>query len=228
MGAAYVAEGKVIDYTPGAAVTAGDVVVQGKIVGIAKLDIAASKLGALAVDGIFDIPKKEEIVTVGQQLYWDADGDPYGGTAGDGALTGVAADGVFAGYAVVAAAAAIANARTKLASAPDITPEDDAIADPGDAAAIPVTASGCVALVTEGAETRTLAIPTFIGQKMTIYFKTDGGDGVVTAASAVNQTGNNTLTFADAGDVIALEAIESGAALCWRVVHNDGVGLTTV
>jgi len=51
---------------------------------------------------------------------------------------------------------------------------------------------------------------------------------VVTAASGVNQTGNNTLTFADAGDEILLVAIENSAALAWRVVSNDGVALSTV
>jgi hypothetical protein len=103
-----------------------------------------------------------------------------------------------------------------------------AIADPGDAAAIPVTSSGYVPLVSAGAETRTLAAPTFIGQVLNAYFKTDGGDCVVTCATAVNQTGNNTLTFADAGDQIVLMAVESGANLRWRVQSNDGVALSTV
>jgi hypothetical protein len=30
------------------------------------------------------------------------------------------------------------------------------------------------------------------------------------------------------GDHIALEAIEAGAALAWRIVANDGVALSTV
>jgi hypothetical protein len=102
------------------------------------------------------------------------------------------------------------------------------IADPGDAAAIPVTKSGTVPIVTAGAETRTLAIPTFLGQQVTLCLKADGGDAVITVASAVNQAGNNTLTMADAGDEITLRAIENGAALAWRVASNDGVALTTV
>ncbi len=108
----------------------------------------------------------------------------------------------------------------------DHTP--DAITDPGDAGAIPVTAGGYCPLVSAGAETRTIAAPSTVGQMITLYFKTDGGDCVVTASAGVNQTGNNTLTFADAGDEITLRAIESGASKVWRVVSNDGVALSTV
>ena len=105
---------------------------------------------------------------------------------------------------------------------------DNNITDPGDAAAIPVTQSGTVAIVTAGAETRTLAAPTYVGQELVLYMKTDGGDCVVAIATAVNQTGNNRATFNDAGDVLVLRAIESGANLRWRVVANDGVTLSTV
>ena len=102
------------------------------------------------------------------------------------------------------------------------------IADPGDAGAIPVTVSGVCALTTAGAETRTIAAPAFVGQQLVICLDTDGGDAVVTVASLVNQTGNNTLTFADAGDVISLVAITVGGVKKWRVTANDGVALSTV
>lgn len=104
-----------------------------------------------------------------------------------------------------------------------------AITDPGDAGAIPVTVSGYCLLVTGGAETRTLAAPGAYGQVIDLFFKTDGGDCVVTVASPVNQTGNNTLTFADGGDHIRLVAGDDGAGTKeWRVVCNDGVALSTV
>jgi len=103
------------------------------------------------------------------------------------------------------------------------------IADPGASGAIPVTEGwGVCSLVSAGAETRTLAIPSRVGQRLVLGFKTDGGNCVLTVASAMNQTGNNTLTFADAGDHVQLEAIEKGAALVWRQVANDGVALSTV
>ncbi|MCG3180111.1 MAG: hypothetical protein BIFFINMI_02466 [Phycisphaerae bacterium] len=76
--ATFVHDGKSIDYTPGADVSAGDVVVQGDLIGIAKLDIASGVLGALAVTGVFDVPKTAgvgEAIAAGVKVYWDvADG----------------------------------------------------------------------------------------------------------------------------------------------------------
>lgn len=103
------------------------------------------------------------------------------------------------------------------------------IADPGDGGAIPVTKSGTVAITTTGVDdTRTLAIPTFAGQQLDISLDVDAGDAVITVAAAVNQTGNNTLTGADAGDHIRLVGVQVGGALVWRVAANDGWALSTV
>jgi len=108
---------------------------------------------------------------------------------------------------------------------------DHEFTDPGDAAAIVPDRQRAVcpmvSTVSAG-ETNTLPDPEFMGQELTICFKTDGGDRVITAATGVNQTGNNTLTFADAGDMIALRAIQSGSSVVWRVMSNDGVALSTV
>jgi hypothetical protein len=105
---------------------------------------------------------------------------------------------------------------------------DDLTADPGDGNAIAVINTGHVPLVTTGAETRTVADARAAGLTLDLYFKTDGGDCVVTTASPCNQAGNNTLTFADAGDHIRLQSIEDGSDFEWRVVANDGVALSTV
>ena len=70
--AVFVQEGLSIDHTPGSAVTAGDVVVQGELVAVAIRDIAANELGALVVSGVLDFTKKAGlVVTVGLQLFWD-------------------------------------------------------------------------------------------------------------------------------------------------------------
>ena len=78
MGAKFIQEGSAIDYTPSSDVSAGDVVVQGELVGVAKLDIEADALGALAVTGVFDFPKTAgvgEAIAAGANVYWDvADG----------------------------------------------------------------------------------------------------------------------------------------------------------
>ena len=104
------------------------------------------------------------------------------------------------------------------------------IADPGDQGTIgsPVIQGGVVSLVTAAAETRVLANPERAGLVITLGLQTDGGDAVVTAASAVNQTGNNTLTLADAGDEITLKSIRSGSSFVYRVASKDGVALSTV
>lgn len=70
--AVFVQEGAAIDYTPGADVAAGDVIVQGDLVGVARLDIKSGVLGALAVAGVFDFAKATNVAyTVGTILYWD-------------------------------------------------------------------------------------------------------------------------------------------------------------
>lgn len=62
-----------IDYTPGADVAAGQVVVQEELVGIALMPIASGELGSLCVEGVFDIVKTAaaEAMDVGELVYWD-------------------------------------------------------------------------------------------------------------------------------------------------------------
>jgi len=91
--ATFVQDGKSIDYTPVAAVAAGDVVVLGNIVGVAKLDIAASKLGALAIEGVFDVAKatgSSSAITAGSKVYWDAVSEVATTTAGSNKCMGYA------------------------------------------------------------------------------------------------------------------------------------------
>ena len=73
MNAKYIQKGDAVDYTPGADVSAGDVIVQGDLVGVAKLDIKTGKLGALALTGLFDFPKAAgTAIAAGARCYWDA------------------------------------------------------------------------------------------------------------------------------------------------------------
>jgi predicted RecA/RadA family phage recombinase len=137
-----------------------------------------------------------------------ADGDSYEDVA-------VSGDATLAGN----------GALTLAATAKPLT---TAITDPGNAGAIPVTNTGTCPIVTTGAQTRTLAAPTYAGQVLVLGMKTDGGDCVITASAGINQTGNNTITMNDAGDTIVLVGVENGASKVWRVVVNDGCTLTTV
>lgn len=105
---------------------------------------------------------------------------------------------------------------------------DNGITDPGDAAAIPVIKSGVCPMTSAGAETRTIAAPSFIGQQIALIADVYVGDIVVTSATTVNQTGNNTLTFGVAADACILTAMQVAGSLVWRITANDGVALSTV
>ena len=120
--------------------------------------------------------------------------------------------------------------------------EPRVLPDPGDGETIPGSQVAMFALTSGGGgETRVLAAPTRVGMEIDVFMKVDGGgDIVVTAAPAVNQAGNNTLTFAEAGDHIRLVAIGGEVGMrgfigyapsdvpAWRVVANNGVVLSTV
>lgn len=82
------AEGNVVDYTPGSAVDAGDVVVQGDLVGVAPVAIAANKLGALQVKGVVTLPKtagSSTALTAGLKVYWNASSEVVTSSSGGGA-----------------------------------------------------------------------------------------------------------------------------------------------
>jgi len=110
----YVQEGKTIPYVASGAKASGQVVVIGSIVGISMTDVANTKTGQLAVEGVWDIPAATAEITAGAAVYWDADGNPVGGTAGTGAATATATDNTLAGYALATKAAGGGTVRVKL------------------------------------------------------------------------------------------------------------------
>lgn len=92
--------GNAIDYTPGSAVAAGDVVVIGSHPLVATVAIEANVKGTLACKGVFKVPQKAEVITAGDAVYWDADGDPVTGSNGTGAASAIASAGYLMGWAV--------------------------------------------------------------------------------------------------------------------------------
>lgn len=108
---------------------------------------------------------------------------------------------------------------------------DHSIPDPGNAGEIGEkinrSPAVCEITTTASGETRTLADPTVVGQTLSLTLIADGGGNIdVTAASAVNQTGNTVMRFNDIGDYIKLEGIrDAPASYEWRVVANDDVTL---
>lgn len=75
MTAQYVQDDDYVDYTPGSDLAAGSVVVQGDLIGVNVRPIPANTLGALAVEGVFDVPKAAGASTgiaSGTTVYWNA------------------------------------------------------------------------------------------------------------------------------------------------------------
>jgi predicted RecA/RadA family phage recombinase len=158
--------------------------------------------------------------TAGQKVYWDDGNSRFTTVSSGNTLAGVAAE-----------AAANPTSTGILLLNPFLVGTnqmESAITDPGNAGAIPITGSGVCAMTSAGAETRTLAAPTYLGQQLALILDTRVGDVVVTCATTVNQTGNNTLTFGAAADACLLVAMSIGGDLRWRIMGNDGVALSSV
>lgn len=60
------------DYTPGSAVAVGAVVVLNDTIGIAERPIAANTLGAVSVEGVYEMPKASGAIGQGAVVYWDS------------------------------------------------------------------------------------------------------------------------------------------------------------
>jgi len=73
--ATFIQNGDVIPYTPsGTAVSAGEVIVVGVFIAVAKNDIAIAEEGVLSVVGVFDVDTTADAAgtfTAGDIVYWD-------------------------------------------------------------------------------------------------------------------------------------------------------------
>jgi hypothetical protein len=83
-----------LDYLASADKTSGDVVLVGTIpvVVCRDIDFSENPKGAVSPGKgeVWLMPQKAEVLSSGDVAYWDATGNPYGGTAGSGAVTGTA------------------------------------------------------------------------------------------------------------------------------------------
>lgn len=90
----FVQDGKVIDYTAGADISSGDVVELQHCLGVALADIANGATGAVAIEGVFTLPKVSGAVfAVGEKLVWGTSAgafDDSSATPATGDLTGAA------------------------------------------------------------------------------------------------------------------------------------------
>lgn len=92
MATQYLNDGEFIDYTPGSAVTAGQVVVAGDRAFVAPKAIAANELGVLQTRGVWRLPKlSTDTPSQGSILYWDAGNSRCTTTASSHKIIGHAA-----------------------------------------------------------------------------------------------------------------------------------------
>lgn len=194
----------------GAVTIAADAVTNTKLANITR--------GYVKVGGAADAPTDLNAKTDGYILVGDGTDVKSVAVSGDVTLANTGAVAIGAAKVTTAMLAGTATPNAKAITA-------------AHAAAIPVTGNGIVALtIADAAETNTLAVPTFSGQEITIFCDTRAGSGtrVVTVASAINATGNNTITFNAQSEFIVLRGIKQGATFAWRVVAADGATLSTV
>lgn len=95
-------DGSTIEYTPLTDLAEGAVVAIGNSIAVADRPIAANVQGTLFFNGVYDIVKLQVAIARGDDIHWNATGNPLGGVAGSGAAnnTGV---GIYAGRCVMAA-----------------------------------------------------------------------------------------------------------------------------
>jgi predicted RecA/RadA family phage recombinase len=99
--ASYVQGDCLIDYTPSAAVAAGDVVVLNDLVTVAPVAIAANALGAVSVEGVWSMPKATGAINQGALVYWDATAGNITTTSSGNKRAGKAAKAAASGDATV-------------------------------------------------------------------------------------------------------------------------------
>ena len=67
----YVQKGEIIDFVPAAAKPGNSVYIEGVLIGVVCADTAANATGALAIEGVFDLPKKAgAAIAAGATLTW--------------------------------------------------------------------------------------------------------------------------------------------------------------
>jgi len=229
--------GEAIDYTPAATTYAGNIVNLGALSGLTPRDIAASALGALHVQGVIQGPYVGGAANIGDNVWWDANGTPYGGAA-DGAFTTAAAAGDWwVGTLTKATVAASATCDIALNVAnPNLPawPNREHVTTAIDLTYVAATHNSKVLHVTASA--KTLTLPTGVAGMEAIWVN-DNADGVLTSltldgvetcegrvAIGAGETAGNTALTANRGDYLHL--VCQTAASLWRCVASRGTWLS--
>jgi len=235
----YISEGAALDHTPASALTGGQTIqLAGNLPAITTEPIAASELGAVRVGGLWNGPYVGGVAAVGDSVWWDATGTPYGGAA-TGALTTVGADGDWwMGTVTKVAAATDATIEFALGG---LTSQADQLAWAGrthissaiDITMVEATHSGAVIEITADAKTVTLPVGVVGMEYIIVNNVADGGslltvdlngNEVIRGANltiAATKTALNTKATQKRGDYLWL--VCTVAATAWRCVAYRGI-----
>jgi len=235
----YLHEGASIEYTPAAATYAGNIINLGSVCAFSPVDIAASAVGAVAVTGVIRAPYAGGIANIGDNIWWDANGTPYGGAADGACIRNAVAGDWWVGTLVRAVVAASTTCDVAINLVNPNLPAWQGkthflyVADTTLAAA---TESGGVVHVTAdvGFDTE-ITLPTgVVGMDWVIQNDEADGilglqvtlDGAEVAAGANltvagGGTATNTLATSNRGDYLHL--VCNVAATSWRCVGKRGI-----
>ncbi len=176
-----------LQYTPAAAVTGGDVIVQAGIVGISPVNADANKPVGLSLEGIYDVPKTTAAWVLGQPVFWDATGNPDSGDAGSGAANQIGT-GVYMGIATAAADSG-ANTGRVLLNAPYPARPVAVTATTGGGTTGLIPAGASYVTVTSDSADKQISLPAgYIGQVLRILVGTTACELIsAVAADKVNE-----------------------------------------
>lgn len=194
--AIFVKKGGARNYTPGADVAAGDVVVLASIlIAVAREPILSGVLGTVHTDGIYDVLQAAMTFADGQAVYWDVNGTPVGGST-TGAAVESSAEGPFMGFAIGATVGTDLTVRVELRSVESSAAETLGLADLDDIASTAYTGGSIL-----------------IADNTSLYVETAvSGDGTLTAAGVLAVTSFATMPTIPSATVAALGSDQTDAA----------------
>jgi predicted RecA/RadA family phage recombinase len=108
----YVQDGKYLDFTAAADVDSGELVQVGSLHGVSVTDVASGAKGVLAMEGVFTLPK----LTAAAGDAVAAAGDPVYFSSGSVSGSSSSNTRKLVGYALTAAAQAVATVQVRLAN----------------------------------------------------------------------------------------------------------------
>jgi predicted RecA/RadA family phage recombinase len=239
----YLQEGLSIDHTPVGAVYAGSIIQVGALSAFAQRDIAAAALGAVQVAGVIRGPYVGGIANVGDNVWWDANGTPYGSGVADGAFTcnGAAGDW-WAGTLVKAAVAADTTCDIALNKVnPNLPPWTNKahVTTAADLTLVGATHNGKVVHVTDdGGHDTAVTLPIGVAgmeyiiqldeadATMTLHVDLNGNETIEgNLAVAATELAHNTIGTSKRGDFLHLVCETN--ALLWRCVQKRGTWVSS-